>query len=146
MSHQGSAGRLAGALSILPHRPPFVLLDRLLELVPGERGRAVKQVTGGEPWVAGGSALPGGLIVEACAQLLAVVAGSGGPPGAGGGRPGYLVALEGFTFGRPVTAGECLVVEAVLGRRLGPLLSATVRAEVDGETLAEGRITVSSPA
>lgn len=132
------------ALGLLPHRPPMLFLDRVLELDPGNRGRAVKLVTGDEPFLAGGPALPGGLIAEACAQLMAVVAGAGAggePPD----QPGYLVALEGFRVRRPVVAGDRLVLQAVLGRRMGPLLQAAVQAEVDGETVAEGKITVSSP-
>ncbi|MCH9650071.1 MAG: hypothetical protein K0U98_17675 [Deltaproteobacteria bacterium] len=138
---------LGRALEILPHRPPFLLLDRALEVVPGERGRAVKVVTGNEPYVGAGQALMSPLVVEACAQLMAVVAGAteGEEEQRSESKPGYLVALEGFDFRRHVGAGDRLVVEAVLGRRMGPLLQAKVRAQVEGELVVEGKITVSSP-
>ncbi|MBC7325795.1 MAG: 3-hydroxyacyl-ACP dehydratase FabZ [Moorella sp. (in: Bacteria)] len=145
---------------LLPHRWPFLLLDRVTELEPGRRATGLKNVTINEPYFAGHfpgeSIMPGVLIVECLAQLTAVVYTTGALADlveAGGrqamegvdvsARVGYLVAIKNMKFRRPVRPGDQLLLEAVMGSSLGILTSVQVRARVAGELVAEGTIVVS---
>ncbi len=124
----------------LPHRFPFLLIDRVDELVPGKRGRGLKLVSGGE-LLGPGQAFPSLMILEVGAQLLGLVAGAalGDSPQ----RPavGYLAAIQEFHCHRSVVAGDRLEVEVSLGRRFGALLQGDVRAFVAGDMIAEGKLT-----
>ena len=100
-------------LSLLPHRYPFLLVDRILELVPGERALAHKCVSANEPFFQGHfpdhPIMPGVLICEVFAQVAALIAVHA--------RPDYLnqsvllMGLDRMRFRRPVTPGDLLVVE-----------------------------------
>ena len=133
----------ATVASHLPHRFPFLLIDRVEALVPGDSGRGVKLVSGGE-LLGPGQALPALLILEAGAQLLGLVAGSAGREAGEKPAVGYLAAVEGFRSHRAVRAGDRLEVEVALGRRFGALLQGELRAHVAGELVAEGRMTAMS--
>lgn len=144
---KGSAPATGEAISVadfLPHRYPFLLIDRVLEVSPGTRGRGLKQVCANE-FLGPQQAMPALLMLEAGAQLLGLVAGVpslGDESGAGEKPPvGYLAAVEGFQTLQPVKVGDRVEIEVLLGRRLGPLVQGEMSAYV-GETLvAEGRLT-----
>lgn len=138
---------------LLPHRHPFLLLDRVTELEPGRRGVAVKCVSVAEPCFAGHfperAVFPGVLIVEALAQLAGVVQASAHPDDDGsarGGVPriGYLASLHGFKFRRAVVPGDRMVLEARANASVGGLTDFAVSATVDGETVATGRLAVAA--
>lgn len=140
---------------LLPHRWPFLLLDRVIELEPGRRAVGLKNVTINEPYFAGHfpeePIMPGVLIIECLAQLTAVVYASAALAGlaeAGdcvdvSSRVGYLAAIKNMKFRRPVRPGDQLLLEAVMGSSLGILTSVQVRARVAGEVVAEGTLVVS---
>ncbi|MEW6695873.1 MAG: 3-hydroxyacyl-ACP dehydratase FabZ [Bacillota bacterium] len=143
---------------LLPHRWPFLFLDRVTELDPGRRAVGIKNVTISENFFAGHfsgeSIMPGVLIVECLAQLTAIAYTSGALArleGGGAGlqevdmasRVGYLVAIKNVKFRKPVRPGDQLILEAVMGSSLGILTNVQVRARVDGEVVTEGTIVVS---
>ncbi len=127
----------------LPHRYPFLLVDRILEVSPdGKRAVAIKNVTANEPFFQGhfpGAAImPGVLIVEALAQaggaaLLGSLAREG--------KLAMLAGLDGFRFRQPVVPGDTLRLEVELTKMRGPIGKVQARALVEGEVVAEGEIT-----
>ena len=136
-------------MAILPHRYPFLLLDRIVECVPGERVLAIKNVSINEPQFQGHfpgtPIMPGVLIVEAMAQAAGVIALTAHPEF--GRKIVYLTGLDGFQFRRPVVPGDQLriLVEKTAERR--SIWKFTARAEVEGALVCEGEIlaTVSDP-
>jgi len=106
--------------AILPHRPPFLFVDQVLELVPGQRAVGIKAVTAGEPFFAGHfpgrPIMPGVLIVEALAQLGAVCLLS---QEANAGLLPLFGGLENARFRAPVTPGEVLRLEVEITRSRG---------------------------
>lgn len=153
-----------GIRCLLPHRWPFLFLDRVVELDPGRRAVGIKNVTVSEPYFAGHfpgeSIMPGALIVECLAQLTAIAYTSGALAGvfpeeeevdvtslpAGvdvASRVGYLVAIKNIKFRRPVRPGDQLVLECGLGNSLGILTNVQVRARVGRDVVVEGAIIVS---
>lgn len=139
----GAALDPVGVEARLPHRFPFLLVDRVQELVPGKGGRGIKGISAGE-LLGPGQAFPGLLILEAGAQLLGLVAGAAGGEPPAEPAVGYLAAIQEFHCHRAVKAGDLLQVEVELGRRFGPLLQGRVRALVAGELVAEGRLTATN--
>jgi 3-hydroxyacyl-[acyl-carrier-protein] dehydratase len=128
----------------LPHRYPFLLVDRILELEPGRRIVGLKNVTVNEPYFAGHfpghPVMPGVLIVEAMAQVGGVLASL--LPGADR-KLAYFAAIDRCRFRRPVVAGDQLISELVVLRvreRMGRM-QATAR--VDGEVVADAVLTYS---
>jgi 3-hydroxyacyl-[acyl-carrier-protein] dehydratase len=124
---------------ILPHRYPFLLVDRVEELVVGERIRAVKAVTMGEPFFQGhfpgDPVMPGVLVLEALAQAAAILGYKSLPPG--GPRVTLLMGIDGARFRRPVVPGDRLVLEAKILRLKSNVVKTSAKATVDGELCAE---------
>ena len=129
-------------METIPHRYPFLLVDRVLELEPGQRAVGLKNVTINE-WFfeghfPGQPIMPGVLIVEALAQVGAVAALSS-PAQAG--KLGLFAGIDKLRFRRQVKPGDQLRLEVTLDRVRGPVGKATARATVDGEVAAEGELT-----
>ncbi|WP_245206330.1 3-hydroxyacyl-ACP dehydratase FabZ [Kitasatospora sp. RG8] len=139
---------------MLPHRWPMLMIDRAYDVVPGVSGRGIKSVSVNEPFFAGHypdhSIMPGVMIVEAMAQLVAVVyvaellesdnAGTGDPSAS----VGYLGSISSMKFSRLVVPGDQLQLEAKLGQKLGGLRSVSVRATVGTELAAAGSLIVTT--
>lgn len=129
-------------LKLLPHRWPFVLIDRVDALVPGERAVGRKCVSAAEPWFAGHfpsrPVFPGVLMTEAFAQLACVVAMAANPDAQG--REVYLLGTDKVRFRRPVVPGDLVMLEvAVLAVRKG-IWKFRAEATVDGQRVAEGEL------
>src|SRR5215471_11205509 len=100
--------------ALLPHRYPFLMVDRVIEIVPGRRLTAYKNVTINEPFFAGHfpghPVMPGVLILEALAQACALLAFRSSNL-ASADKVTYLMAIDKAKFRKPVLPGDCLQLE-----------------------------------
>ncbi len=124
---------------ILPHRYPFLLVDRILELEDGKRAVGIKNVSGNEGFFQGHfpgyPVMPGVLIVEAMAQVGAVIVLS---PAENRGRIALFAGLDKVRFRRQVVPGDQLRLEVEITKLRGPLGLGIGRAYVGDELAAEG--------
>ena len=127
---------------LLPHRYPFLMVDRITELEPGARAVGLKNVSINEPFFQGHfpgyPIMPGVLIVEALAQVGSVALLS---LEQNRGKVGYFAGIDSFRFRRPVRPGDVLVMEVSLERMRGAVGKAKAEAKVDGKTVASGELT-----
>jgi 3-hydroxyacyl-[acyl-carrier-protein] dehydratase len=131
-------------LQYLPHRYPILLVDRVLEVVPGERIRALKNVTVNEPFFPGHyphhPVMPGVLIIEALAQTAAILSFK-----TNGDKPDdksvyYFVGIDDARFKRPVSPGDQLILEvSILANKRG-IWKFGAKAKVDGQVAAEAEL------
>lgn len=126
----------------IPHRYPFLLVDKVTELEEGERVAALKNVTANEPFFQGHfpdyPVMPGVLIVEALAQTGAIgVLGIEENQG----KIGFLAGLDKCRFKRQVKPGDQLQLEVDILRIKGPIGKGKGVATVDGEIACEAEIT-----
>jgi len=128
---------------ILPHRYPFLLLDRVVEL-DGDHVVALKNVSANEPFFPGHfpgrPVMPGVLIVEAMAQAGAVLALTqvAAQPKGTAPRPVYFMALDKVKFRKMVVPGDQLRLEVVPLRKGGAIWKMRGEAKVDGQVVCEG--------
>jgi 3-hydroxyacyl-[acyl-carrier-protein] dehydratase len=128
----------------LPHRYPFLLVDKVLDFVPGESLRAVKNVTINEPFFQGHfphiPVMPGVLIMEALAQATGILSFK-----TTGNLPSdnslyYFVGIDKARFRKPVEPGDQLILEVTLERRIRDVWKFTGKALVDGEVVASANL------
>ena len=126
-------------LTRLPHRYPFLLVDRVLELEKGRRIKALKNVTMNEPFFTGHfpgrPVMPGVMMLEALAQAAAILAFDNA-----GVRPDdktvfYFVGIDNARFKRPVEPGDQLILYATLERAKAGIVKFSAHATV-GDTVA----------
>ena len=127
---------------ILPHRPPFLLVDRVVLLEPGKRLVAWKGVTMNEPFFVGHfpgkPVMPGVLILEALAQACGLLAmKSIGPDDDVKDKVTFLMSIDGAKFRRPVVPGDRLELHVEIVKRKGAIWRQKGAAVVDGQTVAE---------
>ena len=138
-----STADVLAVMALLPHRFPMLLVDRVIDMIPGQSATGIKAVTINEPFFAGHfpakPIMPGVLIVEALAQTAGVLAIHGarakGP--AGGDKLVFLVAIENAKFRTPVEPGCLLHLKVQVVQDRGRVAKFTGRAEVDGKLVAE---------
>jgi 3-hydroxyacyl-[acyl-carrier-protein] dehydratase len=128
----------------LPHRYPFLLVDRVLECVPGDRVRALKNVTVNEPYFQGHfphrPVMPGVIIIEALAQAAGVLAFVTAGVYPDENSVFYFVGIDKARFRRPVEPGDQLMLEATLERNLRGIWKLTALASVDGAEAASAEL------
>ncbi len=128
---------------LIPHRPPFLWVDRVLELEPGVRCVAVKFIDPAEPFFAGhfpGKAIvPGVLLIEAAAQTAGVMMGA---PAANDKGERLLSSVNRFKFLKPVAPGSELRIETTKAAEVGPLVCIEASVEVSGDVVARGELSV----
>jgi 3-hydroxyacyl-[acyl-carrier-protein] dehydratase len=128
--------------AILPHRDPFLLLDEVVDLEPGERVVARKRVDPDEWYLSGHfpgrPIMPGVLIVEAMAQAGAVAVLS---EEANRGKLALFAGIDGVRFKRVVEPGDELELTCELERVRGPIGRGKATATVDGDLAARGTLT-----
>lgn len=126
---------------IIPHRYPFLLIDKIVEFEPGKRAVGVKNVTINEPFFQGHfpdyPVMPGVLIIEALAQVGAVaVLGLE----ANKGKIALFAGIDKLRIRRQVKPGDVLTLELELTRMRGPIGRGKGIAKVDGEVAVEGEL------
>lgn len=128
----------------LPHRHPFLLVDRIVEYESGKSIVALKNVSISEPFFAGHfpdmPVMPGVLILEALAQACGVLSYLSREKE--GEREGYflLTGLDGCRFRKVVRPGDSLILRCALERRVRNLFRFAARAEVGGAAVCEAKI------
>jgi 3-hydroxyacyl-[acyl-carrier-protein] dehydratase len=127
---------------LLPHRPPFLLVDRVVAVEPGVRLVAWKSVTMNEPFFVGHfpgkPVMPGVLILEALAQACALLAlKSMGPDEDVNDKITYLMGIDGARFRRPVVPGDRLELHVEVTKRKASVWRQKGIAIVDGQVAAE---------
>lgn len=131
-------------MRFLPHRYPFLLVDRVISCEPGKRLTAIKNVTYNEPQFTGHfphqPIFPGVLIIEAMAQSTGLLASQTAPEVLGEGKVYYLVGVDKVRFKRPVVPGDQLVLITEYVRHKRNIWSFSCKAEVDGEFVASAEI------
>ncbi|MDP1707472.1 MAG: 3-hydroxyacyl-ACP dehydratase FabZ [Gammaproteobacteria bacterium] len=131
-------------LQYLPHRYPFLLIDRVLECTPGESLTAVKNVTVNEPYFQGHfphrPVMPGVMILEAMAQATGILAFRTTQT-----RPSehllyYLVGIDDARFKQPVEPGDQLIIEVRTERNMRGLWKFSAEAKVEGKLVANANL------
>jgi len=131
-------------LRLLPHRYPIVLVDRVLELEPGRRIAALKNVSVNEPVFMGHfphyPVMPGVLIIEALAQAAAILSFVTFDKRADKNSVYYFAGIDNARFKRPVGPGDQLRLEVELLREMRGIGKFSARALVDGQVAAEAEL------
>ena len=131
-------------LQYLPHRYPFLLIDRVLEVVPNERIVALKNVSMNEPFFPGHyphhPVMPGVLVIEAMAQASAILSFKTMGTLPSDDSVYYFVGIEGARFKRPVGPGDQLILKASISMNRRGMWKFLAQAEVDGQIAAEAEL------
>lgn len=129
---------------IIPHRYPFLLIDRITEFVSGKHIVGIKTVSANEPYFAGHfpdkPVMPGVLILEAVAQVAAILARQSPEVGLRPDGLTYLVGTSGFKWKKQVIPGDTLVIKVELIKKKRPMLVVEGIVTVDGEVVASGTV------
>ena len=138
----GGALDIQRIMELLPHRYPFLMIDRVLEVEPGKRAVAIKCVSVNEPFFEGHfpgmPILPGVLIAEAFAQVAGIIALTAHAQHAG--RVIYLAGLDGIRFRRPITPGDTVKFTVEKTQEKRGVWKFQCLAEVDGAKAADGEV------
>jgi 3-hydroxyacyl-[acyl-carrier-protein] dehydratase len=128
----------------LPHRYPFLLVDRVIEFEKDVRIKALKNVTINEPFFNGHfpnrPVMPGVLMLEALAQASALLSFSSEGETSDGSRLYYFAGIDGARFKRVVEPGDQLILESTITRKKGAIYKYATRATVDGELAVEAEL------
>ena len=128
---------IKGIMEVIPHRPPFLLIDEIIEMIPGERAVGIKRVTGEEDFFRGhfpgNPIMPGVLIIEALAQTGAVSVLSMEKYR---GKTAYFAGIEGARFKRKVIPSDILTLTVEMTAFVGSMGIGKAVATVNGEKAA----------
>lgn len=128
-------------MQYLPHRYPFLLVDRIIDLQPGKSITGIKNVTFNEPFFQGHfpgqPIMPGVLIIEAMAQVAGIAAFSSGMEG----KAVYFMSIEKAKFRRPVVPGDQLRLEIKVLQQRGNVWKFSGAATVEGKLASEADFT-----
>lgn len=128
--------------ALLPHRYPFLLVDKITECIPGQGAKGIKCVTANEPFFQGHfpgfKVMPGVLIIEALAQVgaVAILTEEGNR-----GKLALFGGIKNARFKQQVRPGDVLELECELTARRGPVGFGTAVAKVNGRTACKAELT-----
>lgn len=135
---------IADIMEAIPHRYPFLLVDKLVDIEPGERATGIKNVTINEPFFPGHfpqkPVMPGVLILEAMAQTAGVLAVQFLGDDAKG-KVMYFMGIDGAKFRRPVVPGDVLHMKVNKTRGGGAVWKFEAAAYVNDELVTEAKLT-----
>lgn len=127
-------------MELIPHRYPFLLIDKIIDAVPGKSGTGIKNVTVNEPFFQGHfpghPIMPGVLIVEAMAQTAGALVMAGLDEGRGEALV-YFMTVDSARFRKPVVPGDCVHIQVELLQNRGSVWKFSGKAVVDGVLKAE---------
>lgn len=133
-------------MDILPHRYPFLLIDRIIEIIPGEKIVALKNVTINEPFFQGHfpgvPIMPGVLIVEAMGQAGGILAFSSAPQ-ENKNAILYFMGMDKVRFRKPVVPGDQLLIEAKILKQRSKAVKMSGIATVEEKLVAEAELMAS---
>ena len=130
--------------SILPHRYPFLLVDRILEIEPGKKGTGIKNLSGSEWFFQGHFSYPPTLLLESLAQVGGIVLGSKAREENPQSRfIGLFAGVSDFQFQRCPTLGEQIILKVEVTQSLASLYRLSAEAFVGEEKIAGGEILLS---
>ena len=131
-------------LKYLPHRYPFLLVDRVISCEPGKNISALKNVSMNEPFFSGHfphyPVMPGVLIIEALAQAAAILTLRTANLTTNDDSLYYFVGIDGARFKKPVQPGDQLILKATILRERIGIWKYAVQAEVDGRVATEAEL------
>lgn len=131
-------------MQMIPHRYPFLMIDRVVDLVPDHSAVGIKNVSINESYFQGHfprqPVMPGVLVIECMAQTAAVLVVET-LDGAAAGKLVYFMAIEDCRFRKPVVPGDRLHIHVTKTRRRGNVWKFSGEARVDGTLMAEARFT-----
>ena len=147
---EGFPMNIQEVMAQLPHRYPFLLVDRVIECVPGKRIHAIKNVTVNEPFFSGHfphrPVMPGVMILEALAQAAGILAFKTAGVVPDENSRFYFVGIDGARFRRPVEPGDQLALKATLERTMRGIWKFATVAEVGGSEVASATMMVAPEA
>ncbi len=130
--------------ALIPHRFPFLLVDRVVEIERLQRIKALKAVTYNEPWFLGHfpghPVMPGVLVVEALAQAGAILVCHAMSPEERDGKVTYFMGIDSARFRKPVTPGCLLELRCEVVKAKGAIFKLRGEASVEGQLVAEAEI------
>ena len=143
MTEPATTADIQRIMQLLPHRYPFLLIDRIIEMNGEESGIALKNVTMNEPFFPGHfpgrPVMPGVLLVEAMAQAAgALVLNALGDEHAG--KLVFFMSIDKARFRKPVVPGDTVHIKVNLTNRRPPVWKYWAEAHVDGKKVAEAEI------
>lgn len=123
-------------------RPPFQMIERVLEIEPGKSATGIKNVSINEPYFMGHfpdyPIMPGVLVIESCAQLCSLVFESEGMDDS---KIYVLLKVDNFKFVKPIIPGDTLNITVTLTKMMGPLAYFDAKVLVDGKVYSKGSMT-----
>jgi len=127
-------------MELLPHRPPFLMIDRVIDMVPGTSATGIKNITINEPQFNGHfpgmPVMPGVLLIEAMAQTAGALVVHSLNMTADG-KVVYFMTIDKARFRSPIVPGDCVFLPVKLVRQRGPVWKFNGEARVNGKLCAE---------
>ncbi len=133
-------------ISVLPQRYPFIMIDRVIDYAPDDYITAVKNVSAGDPWIAGhfpeNPVMPGVLIVEAMCQAGGVLVNLSRKEN-NNQTAKYLAGLDKVRFRKKVIPGDQLIIHGRIIKKKLNIIKMELSATVEGELVAEAQVVAS---
>ena len=130
-------------MEMIPHRYPFLLIDKVIDIAPGESATGIKNITMNEPQFTGHfpqqPIMPGVLIIESMAQTAAILVVQTLGEGAEG-KLVYFMSIDSARFRKPVTPGDVMHIHVVKKQSRGQVWKFESQVKVDGQVVAEATI------